>query len=531
MKLVSLTVTGADTCGGLLDGINVPFRGSNANTNLFDPICLVGPNGTGKSQLLQVVAEIFHSVLCEFSPEEERGTSNDELFFELEYLISELYEKFSRVRISRKRDGTRKKKIKVEVLVDEDWKELNDPRRISELLPAKVIGYTSGDNETLSLPFFASRAGYADEVAKNAKNKDKKDKPIKDPRLMLIDYSTNLEVLVANLLLGSEGVKKRLIETQRLEKFSSFRCVVQLNHPAAPSGGVKLTQELQNYIGFMKKCSTCFEHNIKKNTYIFDFFIDESVHQAFSHYWPDGTLELYSCFHKLAMLNDLIIPKTSRTKFDTGIKDRRFASRLPEPVDEHKVFRFEKLEFLLTGKNKPVDYVSLSDGEHQLAQILGMIGMASGRNVLFLLDEPESHFNPRWRVEFIKMIRNFPTDVGSRASNTEAAQQECLLTTHSPFVPSDMQRENVLIFKKDLETNSIKVRLPEIQTYGSKFDAVLAECFEIQPPISALPRDEIDNLLVKGSAEEIKTALSNLGDSTARMRLAARLAALQEGKE
>lgn len=171
--------------------------------------------------------------------------------------------------------------------------------------------------------------------------------------------------------------------------------------------------------------------------------------------------------------------------------------------------------------------VSLSDGEHQLAQLLGMACMASFPNVLFLLDEPESHFNPLWRVEFIKKLRELPTTNGKRSEHAGVAQQECLLTTHSPFVPSDMQRENVLIFKKSAEALSITIRRPQIQTYGSKFDAILAECFEISAPISALSRDEIDQLLKRGTAAEIQAAIEGLGESPARMRLAAKLSQLE----
>jgi restriction system-associated AAA family ATPase len=347
---------------------------------------------------------------------------------------------------------------------------------------------------------------------------------------LLIDYGTNLEVLVANLLLNPEEVKRKLLETPNLKSLRSFRCIVQLKHPAAPSGGVKLTQELEDYISYMKRCATCFDHNEKNGVWIFDFFVNSGTHEAFERYWKDGAFELYSCFHKLAMLNDLIIPKAARDKFDKGVKDRRFASRLPEPIDEQKVFRFEQVEFLSNKNGKPVDYVSLSDGEHQLAQLLGMACMAAFPNVLFLLDEPESHFNPLWRVEFIKKLRELPTKNGTRKDRLKVAHQECLLTTHSPFVPSDMQRENVLIFRKSEETSEIAIRRPQIQTYGSRFDAILAECFDISPPISALSRDEVERLFERGTVDEIKASIDRLGESAARMRLAARLSQLESGK-
>jgi len=532
MKLLSLRIVRADTCGGLLDGLFIPFRNENADSEIFDPLCLVGPNGTGKSQLLQVVAEIFQAVFRKYLHEEEHGTPNDELLFEIEYLVNSSLDNDTAipVRIYRRRVGKRKPEFAVEAFLQGNWKLIEDPLHVGALLPSKVIGYTSGDNETLSLPFFSSRAGYAGQVRNNARDEKKRTERIRDPRLLLIDYGTNLEVLVANLLLNPEEVKRKLLETPNLKSLRSFRCIIQLRHSAAPSGGVKLTQELEDYISYMKRCATCFDHNEKNGVWIFDFFVNSATHEAFDRYWKDGAFELYSCFHKLAMLNDLIIPKAARDKFDKGVKDRRFASRLPEPIDEQKVFRFEQVEFLSNKSGKPVDYVSLSDGEHQLAQLLGMACMAAFPNVLFLLDEPESHFNPLWRVEFIKKLRELPTKNGTRKDRLKVAQQECLLTTHSPFVPSDMQRENVLIFKKSEEASAIAIRRPQIQTYGSRFDAILAECFDISPPISALSRDEVERLFERGTVDEIKASIDGLGESAARMRLAARLSQLESGK-
>jgi restriction system-associated AAA family ATPase len=532
MKLVSLDIVKAATCGGLLDGLFISFRDGEVDSKVFDPLCLVGPNGTGKSQLLQVIAEIFQAVFRKYLLEEEHGTPNDELLFEIKYLINSRVDGGAAVpvRISRRRVDRRKPDIKLEAYAEGDWRIVDDPLQLSYLLPSKVIGYTSGDNETLSLPFFSSRAGYAGQVRNNARDEEKRSVRIKDPRLLLIDYGTNLEVLVASLLLNPEVVKSKLLETPNLKSLRSFRCIVQLNHSAAPAGGVKLTQELEDYISYFRKCATCYHYSKGDNSWIFDFFVNRATHEAFEYYWKDGALELYSCFHKLAMLNDLIIPKASRDKFDRGVKDRRFAARLPEPVDEQKVFRFEKVEFVSNKTGNPVDYVSLSDGEHQLAQILGMACMASFPNVLFLLDEPESHFNPLWRVEFIKKLLSLPTKDGAREDRSLSAQQECLLTTHSPFVPSDMQRENVLIFKRSDEASSIAIRKPLIQTYGSRFDAILAECFEISPPISALSRDKIDTLLEGGTVDEIRTAIDELGESPARMRLALKLSQLESGE-
>lgn len=544
MKLTRVHIIKAATCGGLLDGLDVGLRGTQSGPEQFDPLCLVGPNGAGKSQFLQVVAEAFQTVFHACIENEERAKGNEDLQFEIEYVIrlnggGEPVP----VRLSRRGEGKRRPALRIERKDGLEWVEcaVGEPATAA-LLPSRIVGYTSGGNETLSLPFLVSRSGYADAVGKQALDREPvaKSQPIPDTRLMLVDYGTHLEVLVANLLLGSATERDALLRDAKLKELHSFRCVIQLAHRAVPKHsaretstrrrkGVQLTDELEHYIEQLERCSTCHSYDEKSETYVFDFLVTEETRVAFLAFWTT-TIELYSALHKLAMLNDLAIPKVTRERLLRDIKTRRFASRLPEPQDEDRVFRFEQVRFIPTVGEGVVDYVSLSDGEHQLAQILGTMCMASFPNVLFLLDEPESHFNPQWRVKFISRLMDLPTASGKRGeTGGAAAQQDCLLTTHSPFVPSDMPRENVLIFKKGGST--VEVRRPDIETFGTTFDTILEECFDVRPPMSEVPRREIKELMSSDDPDAIKAGIAKLGDSVDKVFLMDRLRQLskQEG--
>jgi restriction system-associated AAA family ATPase len=355
---------------------------------------------------------------------------------------------------------------------------------------------------------------------------------------MLIDYGTHLEVLVANLLLATKEQCAELISHARLKGLHSFRCIVQLAHSAAPKApanvksdrkGIQLTPELERVIDGLQRCATCWNSDPKNECYTFDFFVDGQTTKAFRSFW-NASLELYSALHKLAMLNDLAIPRPTRTRFKKDTKERRFASRLPEPQDEDKVFRFERVKFTAEKGGQIVDYVSLSDGEHQFAQILGTFCMISSPGILFLLDEPESHFNPKWRVKFISKLMDLPTPNGTRREQSLASLQDGMMTTHAPFVPSDMPRSRVLIFGKDEKTGEVKVRHPDIETYGTTFDALLDECFDVRPPISQESRDLIDRTSRSESAKTINDAMSRLGYSVEKAFLADRLHQIQGKK-
>jgi restriction system-associated AAA family ATPase len=561
MRLLRVHVIKADTCGGLLDGLDIDLRNidpDEAITSPFAPLCLIGPNGAGKSQFLQVLAEIFQSIFHATVSHQERVEGNKTLQFEIEYLIKPLDTlEYIHVQIIRQAIGRRKSVISIQKSVDGEWIDCelsSDEARV--LLPHKIVGYTSGDNETLSLPFLLSRSGYADEVREHA-FLSVPNQGIEDTRLMLIDYATHLEVLVANLIFNTESESEALLLSANLKSLHSFRCIIQLAHGAVSKAsarrnlnpfrkGIQLTEELETYLRQLQDCATCYDFDSKTETYTFDFYIDEKENEksdsnkkdevktetqkAFDNYWI-GALDLYSAFHKLAMLNDLAIPKHTRERFKKDSKARRFASRLPEPQDEDKVFRFEQVKFRSNKSSKNVDYVSLSDGEHQLVQLLGTFSMISSPNVLFLLDEPESHFNPLWRVKFISRLMELPTSNGMRESITSLSkEQECLLTTHAPFVPSDMQSDNVFIFSKDPETKFIQIAQPGMQTYGATFDAILGECFGIRPPMSQLARNEIDKLMKSQNEDAIREGIERLGNSVDKIILMDKLRQISKNK-
>lgn len=537
MKLLKVEVITAITCGGLLDDFTIQMNSLHDSGFAFKPLCLIGANGAGKSQFLQVVAEMFQSAFHACLPEQERREGNPALQFSLEYSISNA-DVASHVRISRRVENKRLT-LRIERKNGNEWTDcpIKNPLT-AQLLPAKIVGYTSGDNETLSLPFLISRSGYADEVGKRALSETEDEKGTPDTRLMLVDYGTHLEVLVANLLLGEDEQRTAILHDARLNDLHSFRCIIQLAHSAvnkapkrkAKAGrkGVQLTQELETYIDQLVKCSTCHTYDPKSETYVLDFRVGSPTKQAFGSYFS-GPLELYGALHKLAMLNDLAIPRAARERFKRDTNSRLFASRLPEPQDEDKVFRFERVTFTGKTTGSTVEYVSLSDGEHQLVQLLGTFCMFSFRNVLFLLDEPESHFNPQWRVKFLSRINDLPTKGGLRSrKDSEVALQECLLTTHSPFVPSDMRRENVIIFQKEGE--KLATHRPDIETYGTTFDSILEECFQVRPPISEIPKNEMVDLMASTDVTKIKAGLARLGASVEKVYLEDHLKTLLSGK-
>lgn len=531
MRLLRLKIDSSSACGGLFNGLDVWFGRDNEAglKGALSPLCLIGPNGSGKSQFLQLLAEIFQAAWFEHSAIEERKSAIGDVLFELSYLICvNDADEPQEVKLVRTKVGRAFSPI---LLYRGDVEEPIHPNSIDfgKYLPSIIVGYTSGDNETLSLPFLVSRSGYADDVARTAL-KNIPESTVPDNRLMLIDYGTNLEVLFSNLMLGSISARSEILRHARVSDMASCRCVIRLAHSAVNKAqkkqaeitgrkGIQLTGELEDTIAWLKRTATCWKVDVDTETYTFDFYINEETRNSFSHFWNDA-FSLYRSLHKFALLNDLAIPRPARKRLERAVKERRFASRLPEPQQEEMVFSFEEVRFWPTGKDRdPVDYVSLSDGEHQQALILGTYAMVSEKNALFLLDEPESHFNPQWRVKFVQRLMDL---VGSRSP------QEMMLTSHAPFVPSDMPREQVLIFTRDGE--GVRVDAPKIETFGATFDRILEICFGVTPPISRIAEDRINELLESTDIDEVEIFLAELGQSVEKAFLVDHLRRLKNKK-
>lgn len=54
---------------------------------------------------------------------------------------------------------------------------------------------------------------------------------VPDNRLLLVDYGTHLEVLIANLMIGEPNLRAALIEHAELENLASWRCINLLCRP------------------------------------------------------------------------------------------------------------------------------------------------------------------------------------------------------------------------------------------------------------------------------------------------------------
>lgn len=117
-----------------------------------------------------------------------------------------------------------------------------------------------------------------------------------------------------------------------------------------------------------------------------------------------------------------------------------------------------------------VTFRELSEGEQQLLTVLGLLRFTAEDESLFLLDEPDTHLNPRWSVDYISYLKRF---IASSAHQEETSH--ILLTTHNPLAIAELDLEQVQILRmtKSDEHRRIVACHPEMAPRGMGYAAIV----------------------------------------------------------
>lgn len=519
MKLRRLKVYDIDY-KPLMKGVDLFF--DKQKNNSINTTCFVGVNGSGKSQVLEIVAEIFLFLENVYRKENKIKNPFSPFAFRIEY---EFYKSNQVYLVIFECDKikTKPNKIQVEILKKDNNREatsvnLNEVD-LYDFLPTKIIGYSSGANETLSIPFDSYYDEYAQYTFERAFGKVQGNDY--EPNLYFMNYNTNLGITISSLVFRDEISEIDVIlDKLNIQDLTSFTITIQTKQPNAPyrsKGGVILTEELENWMQKLIKIADISVYDEKYKKYTLKFTLDETTRNAFKDNFSNA-LELYTCLYKFELLNNLIVDKTTREKIKKERKERKLVTKMPVVSDINKVLFYSELKFQLKN-GQTIDYLSFSDGEHQFLNVFGTILIINQDNCLFLLDEPETHFNPMWRRTFINVLEKI----------TEGRKQDAFITTHSPFVVSDSKSEDVYIFKKI--DDALLIENPNNETYGAAFDNILDMAFDIHIPISENSLNEIKELQNENDPEKINEELPNFGDSLEKTSLRNRVILLNSNKK
>lgn len=520
MKLLRVKILG-DNFRSLRANIDYIFNHTFTEKKLSTKV-FAGLNGSGKSNFLELIAEIFYYLEryhIDSTPKEYINNSN--FGFEIEYLlpISKLpngiaefkFKKACHVRIIKRivEKGDELSPIEFSYCEYGEKDFIRRDYNTSDLLPNKIIAYTSGQNELLSNPFIRLRYHYFKDLQKQSNS-------ILDRRMYFIDEESNYSIFVANMLLGNPKPLKYIKDLFSIDDIYSFR--ISINYKHNTKEAISIFQNKLPLVNNLKSCASTWVEDSKKKTIVLDFIINEATHQAFQYHYKSA-FTLFQTLYELQSLN-LIIEKQETKKFViNAAKVLNVSDELSKPDPSDLVFRIEKIRIKKTSdendKSKPIYYKSLSDGEHQLNEIIGSVMMMENDGCLFLLDEPDTHFNPKWRAKMITMLNQVSgNDYDYIGKPVSIRQHEIIMTTHSPFIISDSHKDDVYKFDKK---NEKLIAPPDYETYGSSVGFVLETIFERDLTISDYSNEDLTDLKASINSlddlRRVKKELLKFGES------------------
>lgn len=177
---------------------------------------------------------------------------------------------------------------------------------------------------------------------------------------------------------------------------------------------------------------------------------------------------------------------------------------------------------------RPV-WVNISDGElwyiHFLASVSEALDTAGGGDqedtCILVLDEPEIHMHPDLARRLLDNLTRWLSDYTDK-------NVQIILTTHSPFVLSDIEKGNVQVLKR--EKGEIEVKEPKNQTYAANIYAILTDSFFLDSGFGEMARNQIKLVLDElnpenpeniddGRRDDIIAVIHSVGERLVRRKL------------
>lgn len=125
------------------------------------------------------------------------------------------------------------------------------------------------------------------------------------------------------------------------------------------------------------------------------------------------------------------------------------------------------------------------------------------KNLIWLIDEGELTLHPQWQKQYINYLIQF-------FSKNFTQNIHIILTSHSPFILSDLPKENVIFLEKYIKDEDINqeegncknaTKEIEIKTFGANIHTLLSHGFFMK-----------DGLMGEFAKEEINKIIRNLND-------------------
>nr|WP_312230429.1 AAA family ATPase [Pseudomonas sp.] len=479
---------------------------------------LIGQNGIGKSNLIEALITIFRDV------DLDREAAFD---YTLEYSIRGHTVRIEADTAKQKRpfvwvDGER---VNQEYLIKNDPpdKEPLDRRRGPRLLPTHIFAYYSGRNERIEALFqehqrrfnrlqeittdevlserllenFAGSEADIRAVDEAKRRRESRLKQAGDDRLRRLFYCRggHSQLVLLACLLSDDPVFQKVLKNLHIESLESALFVLKEPHRLREKrrGGRFEEQELnEGDPRFWYARGNVVSEFLDKLWQVAWAPIEqEATKQIDFRGRTEKQKQLYLFVPsqgKLKQLGDWMGGTDSFFRYAEG-------AYIGDLIDEVRITVKKRDEH--GGK---VSFTQLSEGELQILTVLGLMRITREDHCLFLLDEPDTHLNPTWKLRYFDDIEGvLTTDDGSLVQS----ESQILITTHDPMMVGSLKREQVHILRR--EGNCTVVTSPHEHPQGMGVAGLLkSELFGLPSTLDQQTLDDLqrrNELLAKKASE------------------------------
>ena len=398
-----------------LEGFQIDFDESR------DISVIIGKNGSAKSNLLEALITIFRNIdLGESAP----------FSYELRYKL-----KGKEVQLAAEIDKQPKVQVEGESLSLEQLR--------SNWTPYYVVGYYSGSSDRFD-ELFAKHDLKARDLTLTKKTSSVKPQKLELRRFICARPVHGLFALLAFYFAKDDEAKKFLHELPRIEGFDSALLTIHKPSWAKIGNGPEVFWGAK---GPVRDFLNCFrKHSLapfSRRLRVKSNFSKSETRELVYLYLPDFTA-----------LNAMAAeyghdPVSLFQALDT--------MRLSGLIDDFRV------RVRVTGATSAIHTRQLSEGEQQLLTVLGLMRFTRNAGSLYLLDEPDTHLNPSWEIEYLHRLRS----IGGidRSSHT-------ILATHDPLLIAGLCKEEIRVLKRQTNGKIIATQ-PDEDPRGTGVAGVL----------------------------------------------------------
>jgi hypothetical protein len=388
---------------------------------------LLGRNGTGKSNLIEAIVEIFRDLESGAVPA---------FAYVLDYVCRD-----HSIHIDA--DPNRSNK-RLDITVDgKSLTQAAFQRGIDAYLPNYVFAYYSGWSSRLERNFDRPTRKHYDRILKSP------DRELPLRRMFFCRKEYSQLVLLAFFLAKTDAVRELLERYLGIRRFESALFVLKTpwwRGSGAPSkiqkeeGDPRFWYARGAFKSFLDRLWSRALAPIRNTE-----AVERDVRRQ-----GEFTERLYLFIKNEAELSSLN-EKDEKSKTLFGYLESLFLCDL---IDEVRV-TVERID------GSRVKFTQMSEGEQQLLTVLGLLLFTQNDESLYLLDEPDTHLNPVWTYDYLKLLQE----------NIRAEKGQLIVATHNPLMIGSLHKNQVRVFTQ--EAQRIVATEPDYDPIGIGIEGLL----------------------------------------------------------